>query len=321
MRSKLLFLSVLFMTGSFLYYYFSFPKELKKVPLSEKKGLVLDIKNINLKNINPVNTSIEKYLNNDYIIAYRIREKNSDFIGIAILDENFKVKKEPIKIDVKSTKAEDPRIFKYKNEYFLLYNDILPIKHYCRVMKIAKLTKDFKVEYQTSLDLHIKPVEKNWVPFVKDNKLLLSYNLMPHKVMELEDTRKNSLIHYTYENNPCFSRFFWDWGEPRGGTPAKLVNGEYLAFFHSCFGKKKKWYVMGAYTYQANPPYKVTKVSKYPILFGKIKNTRIVFPCGFIEQKENNKNLIYVSYGENDSISKIVVIDKEKLYESMQKVY
>ncbi|NGX63309.1 MAG: Lipoyl synthase [Candidatus Anoxychlamydiales bacterium] len=196
-------------------------------------------------------------------------------------------------------------------------------EHFARTMYLAKINRyTFEIDYKTPLDQHIKAIEKNWVPFISEDNLLLAYNLVPHKILQITDLKSNSLKHLVFPNM-CFSRFFWKWGEPRGGTPAKLIGDEYLAFFHSSFGKNKKkmFYVMGAYTFQKDPPYKVTKVSKFPILLGPTKKTRVYFPTGFVVKKENDKDIIYLSYGENDQISKIAIIDKEKLFENMQKVY
>lgn len=308
-----------------IFFYFSYPKILREVKTADKIGIVQKIKDIKIQNINnPINACIEDYKDNKYILSFRINEKSSRYIGVSQLDENFDEIKSYSKIDVGTNTAEDARIFKYNNDYFLIYNDQLPIEHLCRGMHLAKLNDQTnKIEYKTILDQHIQIIDKNWTPFIFQKKIFLAYSLVPHKILELKDPTKNNLKHWLFPNNPCYSRFFWKWGEPRGGSAAKLVDGEYLAFFHSSFGKNKskKFYVMGAYKFQAHPPYKITEVSNFPIIFGKAKKTRIYFPTGFVVKKVNGKDLIYLSYGENDSVSKIAIIDKEKLFENMKKVY
>ncbi|NGX34706.1 MAG: hypothetical protein K1060chlam1_01059 [Candidatus Anoxychlamydiales bacterium] len=304
-------------------FFFKADKKLKNIAKADTIGIVTEIKNIKIKNVkNPLNASIEEYFDN-YILSFRIDENNSSYIGVSFLDQNFEEIGHFQKIDVQTNSAQDPRIFKFKNDYFLLYNDKLPIEHFARAMHLAKINlKNFIIDYKTILDQHIKTVEKNWVPIIDQKKLLLAYKLMPHKIMQLDDLKKNSLSHLIFENM-SFSRFFWKWGTPRGGTPAKKVDDEYLAFFHSSFGKSKKnkTYVMGAYTFEAKAPYRVTKVSKFPIILRNFKNTRVYFPTGFVIKKENNKDMIYLSYGENDKTSKIAVIDKEKLFENMKEVF
>jgi len=325
MKKKIFFSLLLVVCLLRLLYFLSYPKILRKINKADKIGIVKTIKEIKIQNIkNPINACIEDYKDNKYILSFRIVEKSSTFIGISFLDQNLNEIKNYKKIDTKSTASEDARIFKFNNDYFLIYNDLMPIAHFCRTIHLAKLNdQTLEIEYKTILDQHIKTVEKNWSPFIYQNKLFFTYKLIPHKTMELKDPSINNLKHYIFPNNPCYSRFFWKWGKPRGGTPAKLLDGEYLAFFHSCFGKKKKkkLYVMGAYTFQACPPYKITKVSKFPLIFANNKKTRIYFPTGFVIKNENGKDLIYLSYGENDQISKIAIIDKEKLFENMQSVY
>ncbi len=324
MKKIVFYLSIAIFTFLIFHFFFSPNKKLKTVPKAEKIGIVKTIKDIKIKDVkHPLNASIENYLD-DYIVAFRIDENKSSYIAISFLDKNFEEIGNYKKIDVQTNTAEDPRIFKFKNDYFLFYNDVLPIKHFARAMNLAKINlQDYSLDYKTTLDLHIKRVEKNWVPIICEEKnLLLAYKLMPHKIMLLKDLKKNSLKHLIFENIG-FSRFFWEWGTPRGGTPAKQIDGEYLAFFHSSFGKRKKrkTYVMGAYTFEAKPPYKITKVSKFPIILGSLKKTRIYFPTGFVIKKENNKDLIYLSFGENDKTSKIAIIDKKKLFENMKQVY
>ena len=124
----------------------------------------------------------------------------------------------------------------------------------------------------------------------------------------------------------------WDsqWGAIRGGTPARLIDNQYLAFFHSSFRERGKvWYVMGAYTFEAFPPYKVTAISAQPILFDGIYNTkaentakkglRCIFPAGFVEGYDK-EDVFYLSCGENDCATKIITISKRNLLSSLKKV-
>jgi len=52
---------------------------------------------------------------------------------------------------------------------------------------------------------------------------------------------------------------------------------------------KNKTSGMEAYTFETKASYRVTKVSKFPIILDNIKKTRIYFPTGFVVQKENDK--------------------------------
>lgn len=121
-------------------------------------------------------------------------------------------------------------------------------------------------------------------------------------------------------------------GKPRGGSAAKIVGNEYLAFFHSSFCDDDgiNWYIMAAYTFEAKPPFRITAVSNYPILFKGIYDSpplntanplaRCVFPGTFACETRDGKELIHLPCGENDSAVKIITIDKVALLKSMKKI-
>jgi predicted GH43/DUF377 family glycosyl hydrolase len=203
-------------------------------------------------------------------------------------------------------------------------------------MRLAKVdARNFSLSEMVDLDLNIKPVEKNWVPFVhKDvegkEMMYFGYNFNPHKILCMQDTAHNRLEHLVFPSVLAYQRIPWEniWGEIRGGTPAMLLDGQYLAFFHSSFKEdKKKWYVMGAYTFEKNPPFRITSISEYPILFDGIydspaENTssaklRCIFPSGFVIEQGDEGDVIHLSCGENDCSVKIVTLDKAQLIKSL----
>ena len=120
----------------------------------------------------------------------------------------------------------------------------------------------------------------------------------------------------------------------------KVERNKFLVFFHSNIsaisfkrGVQNKQgfnYVMGAYTFQAKPPFRITAISHYPILFDGIYNSphmntaeskkRIIFPSGFAFEKQDGRDLIHVSCGENDSAIKIVTLDQKTLLKSLKKI-
>lgn len=122
------------------------------------------------------------------------------------------------------------------------------------------------------------------------------------------------------------------WGEIRGGTPALLIEGQYLAFFHSSFEDRAgiKWYTMGAYTFAKEPPFSMMRISSAPIVFEGIYETalcsaahpgvRSIYPMGFVREKTDVSDLIHLSCGENDSAIKIVTFDTERLLNSLEVV-
>ncbi len=111
--------------------------------------------------------------------------------------------------------------------------------------------------------------EKNWVPFDYEGSLLLSYSLTPHKVF-LPVPGTNYCATFCISDTPVP----WQWGELRGGTTALPIGDQYLAFFHSVRfmesahsqGKTVPHYFMGAYTFQGEPPFRLTAISPEPIV-------------------------------------------------------
>jgi predicted GH43/DUF377 family glycosyl hydrolase len=127
--------------------------------------------------------------------------------------------------------------------------------------------------------------------------------------------------------------FSWGWGVPRGGTQAIRDGDHYIAFFHSWAdvptvqsnGQKITHYVMGAYTFDARPPFALQAVSPEPIVakdfyeppyYKTWKPMRCVFPAGVVLDEES----IWVSYGRQDHECWVVKMDKKKLLNSLVSV-
>ena len=77
-------------------------------------------------------------------------------------------------------------------------------------------------------------------------------------------------------------------------------------------------YFMGAYTFSAEPPFQITKISQKPIYADEFYTQsdnwkRVVFPGGFVSSGQN----IYVAYGKDDCEMWIAALDKEALMNSL----
>ena len=87
---------------------------------------------------------------------------------------------------------------------------------------------------------------------------------------------------------------------------------------------------MGAYTFEATPPFRMTRISPHPILFTESyksphrhtanRMVQCIFPSGFVAQNQNGKDVFHVSCGENDSHIKILTFDKEGLLKTLKPV-
>jgi predicted GH43/DUF377 family glycosyl hydrolase len=322
----------------------------KGIPFGEASGLVKSVKKIELKEIaTPYNASLIE-ADNGYLLFFRYDIKDRitfdatefslrSYIGVANLDGEFNQTMPVTTVNTQSDFSEDPRVVRAGNDLFLSYNDLADNSIYSRTIRLACLDpRNFSVKYSLDLDQHIQPIEKNWIPFAfsedgKSEQVLFNYSINPHKVLKMNDLKKNEMQHLIFANDVSFQKLAWGnlWGTIRGGTPAKLVDGQYLAFFHSSFNEEdKKWYVMGAYTFDAKPPFRINAISQHPILFKGIYDTlpqntshhklRAIFPAGFALDKVDGREVIHVSCGENDCAVKIITLDKELLLKSLKPI-
>lgn len=324
----------------------SAPCKFSLVPFGEETGLVVGVKKIKIRNvIAPYNASlIRTTFGYDLFFRYDIissKAKDSQFysrIGVVQLNSQFEQEdKEFKRIDLQTDYAEDPRVVLVNDQLYLFYNASNKIMKN-RSMYVAHLDKEsFKASYSAVLDVNLRWIEKNWSPFEHTEinqkpQFFIEYQIMPRKIFELSNPCIGEMKSLTLPQEVAYFPLFWslDWGDIRGGTPAQKIEDEYLGFFHSSFKDNDlTWYVMGAYTFEAHPPFRITGISNYPILFRGIFETphtntasldkRVIFPSGFVLEKQKDRELIHVACGENDSAVKIITLNKEKLLESMNR--
>lgn len=256
---------------------------------------------------------------------------NISKIGIVKLNDALQPASRPELLDTRLTnptipsQSEDARIFAMNDNLYLIYNDNLVNEEMIRrdmfVAKLDYVNNHFIVSQPLKLyhPQHYFTVkwQKNWVPFEWNNMLLLSYTIFPHEVLLVDFC--NGTCHPINVTNNSIN---WPFGKIRGGTPALLVDGEYLSFFHSPLimsspytdGIKRFHYFMGAYKFSANPPFEVTHVSPCPIIGENFytnsdADKRVIFPGGFVVEGP----FIYLAYGKDDQEIWIAKIDKKLL--------
>lgn len=322
------------------------PTRLAGVPFAEEAGIILEVKRIDIRNITaPYNPSlIESGSGYDLFFRYDVMNPKlehapfSSRIGVASFNHQFEQgDREFTRIQLHTEYADDPRILKVGDQLYLFCNRLDETNPKCRFMSLSHLELDtYVVNYTTILDMNLHWVEKNWSPFEyieegKKPRLFLEYRINPRKLLELPNPQINDLKNVVLPVDEAYLSLPWSgkWGEISGGTPAKNIGDEYLGFFHSWFTDENRviWYVMGAYTFNAKPPFNLTGISKYPILFRGIYETpfsntasidkRVIFPSGFVLKKWGDRELIHLACGENDCTIKIVTMDKEQLLKSI----
>lgn len=268
---------------------------------------------------------------------------NSD-IYLTFLDENFNPIGSPQRLHLRTQhptipcRAEDARLLYIADRFYIVYSDNIDpkITRGGFRMFIAELHHDGHTftagppEKLSEFEGHNPGRrEKNWTPFDYKNELLLAYSQQPHLIFRpIFGTEECETV------TSSTSEIHWNWGELRGGTPALLVDGEYLTFFHSQIemashhseGKTMFHYFMGAYTFSPHYPFAITRISPEPIVgpnfyHGKVHKPywaplRVVFPCGFIYDDHH----LYISYGRQDHECWIVKLDKQKLLDSLRRI-
>ena len=263
------------------------------------------------------------------------------YVGAVLLNDSFEVISEPELLNLRvegnpiPSQAEDARIFSYKENIYIIYNDnsekINPSSRERRDLHIAQISYEnghFRASHPLKLThkywYRLQKWEKNWAPFVWNDELLLAYTLNPHEIISPDFT-----LGICRSIESTLTSVDWPLGVLRGGTPALLVDGEYLAFFHSgkemlseVSNKQKMWhYFMGAYTFSADPPFNITKISNNPIkektfYVQSSHPKRVIYPGGFIVIEE----YIYVAFGKDDDELWIAEINKNKLKQSLKQI-
>jgi len=161
--------------------------------------------------------------------------------------------------------------------------------------------------------------EKNWVWFYHDDGLHLIYMTAPHTVVPFNKFMEAGKPYVTQEINPL-----WMHGAPRGGTPPVRIEDEYWSFFHSStpwVGTKRRYH-MGAYAFEAKPPFRITKMSSLPLLSGSRKDVwfenkpLVVFPNGALLKD----GVWTVVLGVNDLASAWIDIPHSELVQIVREV-
>ena len=271
--------------------------------------------------------------------------------------------------------GEDYRILEIDDDHILLMYVFYPDRRYAKI-KYAIISIDSTKQQIQITDNHLiyidesrgKLTEKNWTPFMYDRKCyfirfihnmsivtvtplsnLTSLSVINKNIKYLtnieESPEKSPLaqIHpYSYEN-PMYLK--WDYGEIRGGTPARRISEDsYLAFFHSKSKLRDTYlitYFWGAYTFTSKPPFTIQKMSLTPLVLRDFYEGRwshdfnyvdyIVYPMSFVitgaynnvsspslcneNCRKNSK--VMVSIGIQDIDGYIVEINLQNLLETL----
>lgn len=273
-----------------------------------------------------------------------IKHTTSSTIGLVGLDEDFNPSGPPQILDLRfehpsiPCRAEDARLIQVGGELAIVYSDNTEptvSKGGYRVYLAYLQEREgvfFTEHYECLSDFEgaSRAVrEKNWVPFVYKDELLLAYSIEPHRIVKPLTGTGTCLSLSSNEKH-----LNWPWGVIRGGTPGLVVGNHYLSFFHSVVtmpslhsqNKSMPHYFIGAYLFSLSPPFELCKISKSPIVgagFYSGKNypkrwgsNRVVFPGGYLI----DDNMIWLFYGRQDYEIWAAKIDKQALLDSLEEL-
>lgn len=250
-----------------------------------------------------------------------------------MLDDTTVVKtsKRDIELPLGRTKLEqweDPRILYTGRKLWLTCTNFIQGKTYAhQTMAVLTPTWDLlginhPVYGKNGHDIWAnKGHEKNWTWFMHEGEPHLIYNIEPHTVIKCDVA--SSPVH-TYETR--IDRDIWYYGQRRGGSNPVRIGNEYFAFFHSStpWWNGRRRYYMGAYAFEAEPPFRITRCTTMPLMYGSKNNRRVlefplvIFPGGstFDEEKQEH----FIVFGVNDFESGWVKIPHEDLL-ALMRVY
>lgn len=306
---------------------------------SIEQKIVVGTKRIQLEEFpNAFNPSLFK-IEEGFLLSFRYCPNRHElpwvsFIGVIILNDSFEPISHPELLNTRfqnsiiPSQSEDARIFSYRGRLFLIYNDnmdtIVSSMAERRHMYMAELhsenghfslSRPLKLIYEEKY--HTALWQKNWAPFEWNGSLLFTFTVNPHEV--IYPNLKSGACYFCYKTPAPLD---WNLGPLRGSSPPLLVDGEYLAFFHSgtivsslsSWGEEIWHYFMGAYTFSADPPFALTKFTPRPIVgegfYTQSRHTkRVIFPGGFVVSEP----FIYMAYGKDDHEIWIATLDKKVL--------
>ena len=268
---------------------------------------------------------------------YKKVKQNIIDVDLTLLEEhNLKFKEFKNRIVVHQKEAsdgpEDPRLFYYKDDIFILVNELDNDNR--RLMYLAVIdvdTLNYKIPKTLVCESQSTNFEKNWGPFTYKNKLHMLYDINPLKIFEVDGHYNCKMV--TNKSDKKISEMVKSFGDLHFHmrNSSNLINfgKEYLGIGHAVldykystdinkflipalaesdysgtdkdyFNRFFKYYLGFFYTLDMNKQ-EITKISPFFQLPSKeSKQELIFFPTTFYEDKNNFLNISY-SLGDNRS--------------------
>lgn len=261
---------------------------------------------------------------------------------------NISHKSFPLQVENKKFMEADSRILKLRNGSLFIISSVV-------IRKRGKPKENMQMGYhivsgtplqssslvmilmETDLfkrkdDQHTYSVQKNWSPFQYNQKLHFVYSINPLVIMTFNDSFIAkpvvyqseefiaSLVYPVSHTNCLPKEYVWMFGTYRGGTPALLVRGQYLAFLHAksshqMFLHTTGFYVIGAYTFtNYNNSFILTAISSRPIthesfMIDELYNRYlVVFPLVYYLEDKNGNEIVEGQEERDPETTNIVLV-------------
>lgn len=178
-----------------------------------------------------------------------------------------------------------------------------------------------------STDFPPQNMEKNWGLFEHDGRLLASYGIRPHLVLEVDE--HTGSCQRRYISQPVGWK--WAWGEPRGGSNWLRIGDHMLMAGHSMLTKadmetrdldkslrlnKDKYYFAFWLLAEAKPPFRIIAASHEPLgvqdgirEIATSRSASVCFPMSLWRDGDD----LHLAYGEHDERTRVVTLPWSKI--------
>jgi hypothetical protein len=213
--------------------------------------------------------------------------------------------------------GEDPRIFTLNENVYVVFICISPYMNQKRCIGISSFDKWNPVFLQVE-NMNKNDIEKNWAPFVKDNKLYFVYNYDPLVILHY-DFNPNGICTVVFKQNNCILPINTSTTYLRGGSNLIHYKDEYyIGGCHSRILKESFEHYTHIILLNTNT-WELVYVSKPVMYIYKIKdklNAFWVYP-GYKKQMDTFNNILVdkTPHIIQDPIS--LYIKDEKFYMSI----
>lgn len=263
-------------------------------------------------------------LNASGLMAYRYHvSKLGTRLAVAQLGDNGSVISDR-EIAISGKSVDDPKLFTHAgSEYISWVEATWDDADYQRTIRCVVKFAKFNGAQISTIEQHTigknngTALEKNWVYWSHAGQLYVIYEASPtQRIFRVSDN--GQWVEMASDG------IVWPYGTARGDTAPLPYEGKLLRFFHSRLDNEflgtRHRYFIGAVLMNAEPPFKVERVSKRPVIFGSEISTvkkkdcdhfkpNVVFGGGAVETKGG----FLLSLGVNDSESVLARILPEQL--------